>query len=111
MGLLGSGRNENFGFIENLRTSEVVVLKELANWNYFSQRATSFNIAHRAGFSTSSAQKALQYLQMRGIVQRTDGRSWFISPKLKDRIKEFYPISSQSEKPAVVQPQQKTLVE
>ena len=87
---LGSGRKYSFGFIENLRESEVVILKAMLNWNHAAYKANYRSIAAKCNIASSTVSAALFYLSGRGIVKRSLGRSWFIMPEIKAKlIQEF----------------------
>lgn len=87
MASLGSGRKESLGFIENLTPSEKMVLECLLDWDYLSMRANSFSISNKINISQASVGKALHYLNYRGVVLKSAGRSWFINPKIKDQLR------------------------
>lgn len=83
---LGSGRKCRFGNIEKLRQSEVEVLKALMNWNHTARKSDYRSIAAKCGIASSTVSAALYHLGGRGIVRRSQGRSWFIVPTIKDDI-------------------------
>lgn len=87
MGILGSGRRESLGFVEDLTPSEKMVLECLLDWDYMKVRCNSFNISNKIKISQSSITKALHYLNHRGIVLKSSGRSWFINPKIKEQLR------------------------
>lgn len=107
MAALGSGRKHNFGFINNLRESEVVILKTLLDWNHQASRANYRSIAAKCGISTSTVSAALYYLNRRGIVNRSTGRSWFIIPNIKDLLIQELGHTSTSEAKESAQPAEK----
>lgn len=90
---IGSGRNENFFFIEGLRKSEVLVLQTLFDWDYSDGRADYDNIALKTSLSPHSVYLALKYLsKVKFVVKQSLGKSWFIVDGVKERIlKELNP--------------------
>jgi len=86
MSLLGKGRQEKVGPIEALTPSEKEVLVALFEWDYQQHRANSFSIAIKLNMAQSTVGKALQYLAYRGLAGKSQGRSWFLFPNIKEML-------------------------
>lgn len=83
---IGSGRTESFGVVENLRQSEVDVLKSLMQWDYTKKRASSFEIGTEINLAQSTVVKALRHLKGRNIVLKSRSGHWFIPKEVKENI-------------------------
>jgi len=86
MVVLGSGRREHLGFIEQLTLTEKTVLMALLDWNHMATRSNSYGIANKCLISVSGVGMALRSLADRGIVLRSASKTWFIKPDIKERL-------------------------